>query len=127
MPIASISMKRNRSIFIFLGLFALFTSDASAAEIVQTSYSNPVDRYGHFALGRPHEYSRVNVTTDTGHTLSFTLPENEVFEDLSPRIVRLAANEPEEILTIVSARDSGSRLMMFRLSNGGLEMSPIIR
>ena len=123
MPISSISMKRNCIFLIFAVLLALFTSDASAAEIFQTSYSNPVDRYGHFALGRPHEYSRVNVTTDTGHTLSFTLPENEVFEDLSPRIVRLAANEPEEILTIVSARDSGSRLMMFRLSNGDLVMS----
>lgn len=123
MHIYLITMKLNRSFFILVGLFSLFISDASADAIVLASYSSPVDRYGHFALGRPHEYSRVEVTSDTGQTISFTLPAHEVFEDLSPRIVKLAENEPAELLTIVSAHDTGSRLMMFRLRNGALEMS----
>ncbi|MEO8145805.1 MAG: hypothetical protein ABI654_16470 [Betaproteobacteria bacterium] len=101
-----------------------FTVPAAGAErIASANFAAPVERYGHFALGRPHEYARVTATTGAGRHLMFELPENEVFEDLTPRIVRLAAGEPEEILTIVSSRGSGSRLMMLRLSAGRLEIS----
>jgi hypothetical protein len=46
-----------------------------------------------------------------------------VFEDLEPRLVRLAAGEPNEVLAIVSQRDSGSRLVLIRLIDGRLEIS----
>lgn len=91
--------------------------------IVNARYAVPVDRYGHFALGRPHEYSRVVVTIDSGRQSTFELPKNEVFEDLAPRIVRPAADEQNEILAIVSARDSGSRLVMLRWNGDRLEIS----
>lgn len=123
-------MKLRCRLLAFSAIFALIASDAGAERITDAHYEAPVDRYGHFALGRPHEYSRVTATTDAGQKVMFRLPENEVFEDLAPRIVRLAAGEPEEILTIVSRRDSGSRLMMVRLSGGRLEISaqsPAIR
>lgn len=107
----------------FVAILALVASDVGAEAISDAYYSAPVERYGHFALGRPHEYSRVTATTDAGRKLVFQLPENEVFEDLAPRIIRLAADEPEELLAIVSNRDSGSRLMMLRLSGGRLEAS----
>lgn len=41
-----------------------------------------------------------------------TLPEHEVFEDLAPRLVKLAAGEPDTILAVVSGRDSGARLVL---------------
>lgn len=107
----------------FVALFAFIASDAGAERITDAHYAAPVDRYGHFALGRPHEYARVTVSTDSGRKLVFQLPEDEVFEDLAPRIVRLSADAPEEILAIVSRRDSGSRMMMVRLRDGHLEMS----
>ncbi len=107
----------------FAAAFALTVPDAGADRIADANFATPVDRYGHFALGRPHEYARVTAMTDAGQRLVFDLPENEVFEDLTPRIVRLVASEPEEILAIVSSRDSGSRLMMLRLSGGRLEVS----
>jgi hypothetical protein len=96
---------------------------ATAAEaITGAQYEAPVDRYGHFALGRPHEYARVRVTTDAGRTLTLQLPEDEVFEDLAPRPVRLATGEPEELLTIISRRESGSRLAIVRLGRDRREM-----
>lgn len=116
-------MKLHCRLLAFCAIFALIASNADAERIADAHYEAPVDRYGHFALGRPHEYSRLSATTDTGRTVTFNLPENEVFEDLAPRIVGLAAGEPEEILTIVSRRDSGSRLMMLRLNGGRLEIS----
>ncbi len=108
---------------VFAAAFALTAPNAIAERIADADFAAPVERYGHFALGRPHEYARVTATTDTGRRLMFELPENEVFEDLAPRIVRLVASEPEEILAIVSNRDSGSRLMMLRLRAGRLEIS----
>ena len=116
-------MKLHCRLIAFSAMFALIASEAGAERIAAAQYEGPVDRYGHFALGRPHEYARVTVTTDVGKKITFKLPESEVFEDLAPRIVRLVAGEPEEILTIVSKRDSGSRLMLIRLSGGRLEMS----
>ncbi len=104
-------------------LLALVAPAVGAETIIDARYAAPVDRYGHFALGRPHEYARLTVTTTTGRRLVLQLPEEDVFEDLQPRLVRLAAGEPEEILAIVSRRDSGSRLALIRLSDDGLAIS----
>jgi len=40
-------------------LFALVTPAVGAETIVDARFAAPVDRYGHFALGRPHEYARL--------------------------------------------------------------------
>jgi hypothetical protein len=93
---------------------------AGAETIVAARYAAPVERYGHFALGRPHEYARLEASTDSGRALALELPEDEVFEDLAPRIVRLAAGESTSILTIVSRRDSGARLVLIRLKGDAL-------
>jgi hypothetical protein len=107
----------------FAAIFVLFASDAGAETIAGARYATPVERYGHFALGRPHEYARLTATTDAGRNLAFELPQDEVFEDLEPRLVTLAAGEPKAILAIVSQRDSGSRLVLIRLSGNRLELS----
>ena len=94
-----------------------------AETVVSARYADPVTRYGHFALGRPHEYGRLVVSTSAGRELSLHLPEDEVFEDRVPRLVTLAAGEPTEILAIVSQRHSGARLALFKLVAGRLELS----
>lgn len=91
--------------------------------IVGAQYAAPVARYGHFALGQPREYARVRATTESGRSMELQLPEDEVFEDLVPRLVRLQAQEPAEILAIVSRRQDGSRLVMIRLNGDRLEVS----
>lgn len=91
--------------------------------IIGAQYATPVARYGHFALGQPHEYARVRATTDSGRSMELQLPEDEVFEDLAPRLVRLEAQEPAEILAIVSRRQDGARLVMIRLNGDRLEVS----
>jgi len=103
--------------------FAIFASDARAETMTSAQYAEPVDRYGHFALGRPHEYARIVVTTASGRRLELRLPEDEVFEDLAPRLVSLAVGEPTEILAIVSRRRDGARLVMIRVNGDRLEVS----
>ena len=116
-------MKLRRILLAFAAVFANIASDAAAETITGAQYAAPVDRYGHFALGRPHEYARLTVTTDSGRSLELLLPEDEVFEDLAPRIVKLATGEPAEVLVIVSQRNDGSRLVMIRLIGDRLEVS----
>jgi hypothetical protein len=116
-------LKLNQLLLAFCALLSIVASGARAESIVDVRYGDPVERYGHFALGRPHEYSRLTVRSDSGREASFSLPESEVFEDLSPRIVTLAAGEAKQILTIVSRRDSGARLVLFRLSAGRLDIA----
>lgn len=96
-------------------LFAALALPIRGEQIVDARYAGPVERYGHFALGRPHEYARVVAKTDAGREIAFELPDSEVFEDLLPRVVRLTAGMPTELLVIISARDSGSRLALVGL------------
>jgi hypothetical protein len=103
--------------------FAILATDAEAEGITTATYASAVERYGHFALGRPYEYARLIVNTESGRTIALDLPDDEVFEDLTPRLVTLAAGEPREILTIVSQRDKGSRLTLIKLKDGRLEVS----
>ena len=100
----------------------LASAAAGAERIVGASYVEPVERYGHFALGRPHEYARLAATTDAGRQLEFSLPDDEVFEDVAPRVIRFAAGEAPEILAIVSARGAGSRLVVLHLVDGRLDI-----
>ncbi|MDH5540276.1 MAG: hypothetical protein OEY03_12805 [Rhizobacter sp.] len=114
---------RSLALAALSALCAFVATEAFAESIVAARYADPVDRYGHFALGRPHEYARVTATTDAGRQPTFELPDDEVFEDLAPRVVSLAAGEAQEILAIVSSRVNGARLVMLRLSGDRLEIS----
>lgn len=68
-------------------LIVLMAPAAWAERIVAARYAEPVERYGHFALGRPHEYACLIATTDAGRDLGLELPGDEVFEDLAPHAV----------------------------------------
>ena len=90
--------------------------------IVSARYEDPVTRYGHFAPGRPHEYARLVVRTSNGREAAFELPEDEVFEDLEPRLVRIEADADPVLLSIVSSRSGGGRLALLKLEEGALSV-----
>ncbi len=60
--------------------------------------------------------------TDAGRETALELSLAEVFEDLAPRLVRLTADAQTELLVIVSARGSGSRLALVGLRGARLEI-----
>ncbi|MDR5866200.1 hypothetical protein [Halomonas koreensis] len=103
-------------------LIVLMTPSVHAERIVAARYAEPVERYGHFALGRPHEYARLVAATDAGREAVLALPGDEVFEDLAPRLVRLTDQSPPALLVIVSSRDGGSRLALVGLDGKRLEI-----
>jgi hypothetical protein len=95
-------------------MLLLFAGEGYAEVITEARYTDAVDRYGHFALGKPHEYAAVVATTDSGLSMRFELPAGLVFEDLAPRIVRVDSGAEPQLLTIVSGRDGGARLMLVK-------------
>ena len=103
-------------------LIALLAPPVRAEQIISAWYAAPVERYGHYALGRPHEYARVVARTDAGHEAVLELSVDEVFEDLAPRHVRLTSDAQTELLVIVSARGSGSRLALVGFGGGRLKI-----
>jgi len=104
-------------------LLMLVTATGRAEGIVSAAYDGPVERFGHFALGRPHEYARVRAQTDAGRSATLELPDDEVFEDLAPRLVRLTDDGPTLLLTIVSAHGAGARLALLGLRGDALEIT----
>lgn len=111
---------RPCSAIYIIPLLLLFAGAGYAEVIVAAHYAGPVNRYGHFALGKPHEYASVAATTDSGRILRFELPADLVFEDLEPRIVHLVAGDEPRLLTIVSGRDGGARLMLLQMDGDQL-------
>lgn len=106
----------------FCVLLVLMAPCAQAERIIAARYAEPVERYGHYALGRPHEYARLVATTDAGREAVLDLPADEVFEDLAPRLVDLDDQAPPALLVIVSSRDGGSRLALVGLDGRRLEI-----
>lgn len=112
----------KRGALLLCVLLVLMAPFAQAERIIAARYAEPVERYGHFALGRPHEYARLVATTDAGRDAVLVLPEDEVFEDLAPRLVYLADQAPPALLVIVSSHDGGSRLALVGLDGSRLEI-----
>ena len=48
---------------LLFALLALIAPTAGAEAISSAQYEAPVTRYGHFALGQPHEYARLTVSS----------------------------------------------------------------
>ena len=116
-------MGLHQKLLAFTALCILVAADVGAESITQARYSTPVERYGHFAPGRPHEYSQLLATLNTGRRLVLQLPEEDVFEDVQPRLLKFAYGEPEEILAIVSNHNSGSRLVLIGLVGERLKIT----
>lgn len=56
-------------------------------KIVAAWFSDPTQRYRHFALGSEHEAESLVIATSDHRAFKLKLPEDSVFEDREPRIV----------------------------------------
>jgi hypothetical protein len=102
---------------------AAFAQSPTPPTSAAAHYTTPVQRYGHFALGPPHEYASLVVPNGNGKALRLDLAEDEVFEDLTPRPVRMRAGDEPQWLTIVSQRGLGARIALVGVRNGQLKIT----
>jgi hypothetical protein len=88
--------------------------------IVAAWFSDPVQRYRHFALGSDHEPASLVVAMKDQLTHKFTLPKDSVFEDREPRIVNV--DGIDMIVTVRAYLKHGAALALLAVGKEGLEI-----
>jgi len=82
----------------------------------------PTERYDHGVLGDAVEAGGLMVRLKGGGERRLLLPENQVFEDLQPRLADLDGDGEEEILVVRSSLDAGAVLTVYGLVNDALTL-----
>ncbi len=88
------------------------------AGVKEARYSEPTTRYAHGILGDAIEFGALEIVTDTGKEMTLRLPENRVFEDLTPRLFDVDLDGDSEVVVIESSATQGARLAIY--DEGGL-------
>lgn len=73
----------------------------------------PTDRYAHAVLGDALEAGGLLVRRRTGDEVMLTLPDQQVFEDLTPRITDLDRDGRAEVLVVRSGSADGAALVLY--------------
>ncbi|MCF6320969.1 MAG: hypothetical protein L3J32_04285 [Rhizobiaceae bacterium] len=90
------------------------------ATIRQAWYSRPTKRLTHGILGDAIEGGSLVVITQRGIKLKYRLPESDVFEDLTPRLVDLDGDGKTEIITIQTSLFAGAALVIYQVNGNAL-------
>ncbi|MBS8229272.1 hypothetical protein DYI42_23880, partial [Vannielia litorea] len=95
------------------------------AQISGATYAAPTTRYPHGALGDDEEWGAMVVGVTLGppcragrSNFQVNLPEELVFEDVSPRLWDMTGEGEPEIVVVESHRDKGARLAVWGLGPG---------
>lgn len=72
----------------------------------------PTERYSHGVLGDAIEAGAITVRYADGSTKSLVLPDDRVFEDISPRFIGMPGSDRESLLTVTSYLNSGAALTL---------------
>ena len=85
-------------------------------------YSSPTGRYDHGVLGDAIEGGGLTVRLADGKTAELLLPETEVFEDITPRLVDLNGDGNAEVIAILSSLQKGGALAVYGIKGGKLAL-----
>ncbi|MCI4665990.1 MAG: hypothetical protein MRY74_14845 [Neomegalonema sp.] len=83
-------------------------------------YAEPTRRYRHGVIGDDIEAGALMVRTATGAELRVSLPQSEVFEDVTPRLADLDGDGQVEVITIRSSSRRGAAVTIYGLRRGAL-------
>lgn len=97
-----------------------FVATAADGDIRAAWYGQPTRRYAHGALGDTIEGGSLVAVLADGSRTEFTLPESQVFEDITPRIADLDGDGTNEVIAIRSSRTGGAAVVVYGLANGKL-------
>lgn len=91
-----------------------------AGDIRAAWYVGPTDRYRHGILGDAIEASGLTIRTADGAEITMRLPETEVFEDRTPRLIDLDRDGRMEVVTIRASLQAGASVTIYSLRGGVL-------
>lgn len=95
----------------------------ASGSVVAAHYTDLTDRYAHGVLGDALEPTTLVVQTvgsaeTCARTISLTLDETHVFEDVAPRLVDLDGDLSHEVVVVRSHREYGAQLAVYGLGPG---------
>lgn len=94
----------------------------SESNVAAAWYTKPTKRYRHAILGDDIEAGELTVALPDGSALTYTLPDNQVFEDRTPRLIDLSLNGQTNIITILSDVDHGAALAVFGVVDSEIKL-----
>ena len=94
---------------------------SSKGDIRKAWYGRPTDRYQHCVLGDCLEGGSLVVETADGKRLEFVLPDNQVFEDITPRIFDFGGDGRNEVVAIRASRAGGGGVIVYGIDGGQLK------
>lgn len=89
---------------------------ASGDGIVKAMLSCATSRYAHAVLGDAIEAGCLIVEDEAGVVFQLDLPDNQVFEDLIPRIADVNSDEQNDVVLVRSEARSGAALTIYTLA-----------
>lgn len=92
---------------------------------VSAAYDEPTRRYPHGVLGDDVEYGALVIHAG-GQKVTVTLPQDRVFEDLSPRLADLNGDGSPEIVVVESQAQKGAQLAIYDLNGQKIAATPHI-
>ena len=96
---------------------------AAGGDVQRAWYADPTDRYAHGILGDAIEAGALAVAREEGgEPIVLRLPENEVFEDITPRLADLDGDGRNEIVALQSEASSGGSLAVYGLREDDLAL-----
>jgi hypothetical protein len=104
------------------GALADFRLARGAAGIAEAWLADPTTRYQHYVLGSPYEAQSVKAKLPDGAVVTFTLPDDSVFEDRQPRLADLDGDGRDELILVRSYLAKGAALVVLALRQGRLEL-----
>jgi hypothetical protein len=85
--------------------------------------SAPTARYDHGVLGDEIEAGAISAVLADGRRLDFSLSEDAVFEDRTPRLVDLNGDQQEELLVVKTYLDRGAALAIVTADKQNLQIA----
>ncbi len=91
-----------------------------ALDIKAAWLAGPTARYAHGVLGDSIEAAALKVETGAGKILTYRLPDDSVFEDLTPRLADLEGDGRDEVVVVRSSAGSGAAVVVFGIRDDAL-------
>lgn len=92
-------------------------STAAGQGVVKAMFSCATSRYAHGVLGDAIEAGCLVVEDEAGMAYVIELPENQVFEDLIPRIADIDGNGKNDVVVIRSDSQAGAALVVYTMKD----------
>ncbi len=122
--------RRARGATLMLCLWLAGVSSAAASEeIIEARFTEPTTRYAHAVLGDDVEYGALELRVETrgsDNVRMIRLPQDRVFEDLSPRLVDIDSDGTPEVIVVESHAQLGAQLAIYDVSGTKIAATPHI-